>query len=135
MCVDLTNLIQLPFSIKKKKVAFFDAYRKLDVKLSRIIRSDGNGIYCFASALKYKGTREHDSDWYKLGCKLHEIRCYRNQLAHSKTEWKNMMDPADGMTHIVNNLSHWVDQNYYETCNIMATQKKYLDSRKKGGNR
>ena len=90
-----------------KKENFFDIYRELDMKLSRIMGKNEKGISTF---IKYANEKKQ----YTVKVpKLIKCRDYRNRLAHSKDKWQNIADPEPWMTEFVKDLLH--DVKCYES--------------------
>ena len=105
-----------------KKENFFDIYRELDMKLSRIIGKSEQGINVFIRASKNKNTNS------KIVSKLIRCKGYRNQLAHSKNKWQNMSDPEPWMTDFVKDLLLDVKcygSKYAKLMSSAANQFKY----------
>ena len=107
-----------------KKERFYDTYRALDVKLSRVVGKGEYGVNMYIRSSQNKNTNKN------AVAKLIRCKDYRNMISHGKDKWKNMPDPETWMTGFLEGLLHDLKCNSSKYSNLLRTvANQYKDHR------
>ena len=118
---------------QEEKVEFFDKYRELDVRLARLIGEGSGGIGLFILAYRYRKINAPSISHAVEN--LVEVKDYRNNLAHKRTQWRYMDDPRGYYVDTIREISSFVDYHSSDVARGMMAEKKILDAKRNGGRR
>ena len=96
-----------------RQINFFDEFRALDNKLSRMVRKGYKGITYLINGLE----KAHMNP--RLVSALKNIRNYRNILCHDKRAWTNVAEPANSVMSDLYLARNWVSQNEADACHLV----------------